>query len=217
MKQKLALYGAGHIMVLKLLEAINRAKPTWDLVGFLDDDPARQGQQVGGYPVIGGGELLPALAAQGIQVFNNVVSQPDRTMAVATRIEASGCLVPNLVHPAIDMAYVKIGKGCLLSDACVVGSESILGNFVTVRLHTVISHNVTLGDFVVLGPGVTLAGKSSVGARAFIGAGATVLPEVKIGEGAVVGAGAVVTRDVPAGTTVAGVPAKLLKSKEDKP
>jgi maltose O-acetyltransferase len=49
-----------------------------------------------------------------------------------------------------------------------------------------------------------------IGADAWIGGGAILLPGVSIGEGAIVAAGAVVTRDVPAGTTVAGNPARHL-------
>lgn len=43
---------------------------------------------------------------------------------------------------------------------------------------------------------------------AFVGADALIMPGVTIGENAVVGAGSVVTNDVPAGTVVAGVPAR---------
>jgi serine acetyltransferase len=47
---------------------------------------------------------------------------------------------------------------------------------------------------------------------ATIGVGAIILPGVTIGPNALVGAGAVVTEDVQAGTVVAGVPARLVKS-----
>jgi putative colanic acid biosynthesis acetyltransferase WcaF len=50
-----------------------------------------------------------------------------------------------------------------------------------------------------------------IGAGAFVGARAFVLPGVVVGAGAIVGAGAVVTRAVPAGTTVAGNPARIIK------
>lgn len=212
--QKLAIYGASHFMLLKLLDAINRQVPTWELLGFLDDAPGLQGQQVQGYPVLGGAEILPRLVEEGVHVFNNVVATPASCQVVATRILASGCQVPNLIHPAIDMAYVEIGRGCLLTEACVVGANARLGNFISVRLHSVLSHDVQVGDFAIIGPGVTVAGKAKLGQGCFIGAGATILPEITVGDYAVVGAGSVVTHEVPPYATVAGVPARPLKPRE---
>jgi acetyltransferase-like isoleucine patch superfamily enzyme len=49
-----------------------------------------------------------------------------------------------------------------------------------------------------------------IGAGAWLGAKVIVLPGVTIGDGAVVAAGAVVTRDVDPMTIVAGVPARLV-------
>jgi UDP-2-acetamido-3-amino-2,3-dideoxy-glucuronate N-acetyltransferase len=48
---------------------------------------------------------------------------------------------------------------------------------------------------------------------ASIGSGAVLLCGITIGEEAMIGAGSVVTRDVPAGATVAGNPARLLKKR----
>jgi acetyltransferase-like isoleucine patch superfamily enzyme len=50
----------------------------------------------------------------------------------------------------------------------------------------------------------------------WLGAHVTVLPGVRIGKGAVVGAGSVVTRNVPAMTIVAGVPARILRRRDDE-
>lgn len=51
-----------------------------------------------------------------------------------------------------------------------------------------------------------------IGANVWIGGGAIILPGVTIGDDAIVGAGAVVTRDVAAGVTVAGNPARPIRS-----
>ena len=48
---------------------------------------------------------------------------------------------------------------------------------------------------------------------AWIGARAIILPGITIGTGAIVGAGAVVTKDVPSLSVVAGVPARVIKTR----
>lgn len=53
-----------------------------------------------------------------------------------------------------------------------------------------------------------------IGSDVWLGAGVVVLKGVTIGDNAVVGAGAVVTNDVPAGVKVAGVPARVIGSRE---
>jgi acetyltransferase-like isoleucine patch superfamily enzyme len=77
---------------------------------------------------------------------------------------------------------------------------------------------VTLGEDAIVGYDATLlcheflqdeyrTGAVVVGERAMVGAGAVVLPGVEIGADARVAANSLVADDVPAGTTVAGVPA----------
>ena len=55
MKKGLIIIGASGFgrEVAWLVERINKDKPTWDLLGFLDDADELQGKAVNGYPVLG--------------------------------------------------------------------------------------------------------------------------------------------------------------------
>lgn len=50
----------------------------------------------------------------------------------------------------------------------------------------------------------------TIGARVYIGPGAVIYGDIQIGDEAVIGANSVVNRDVPAGSTVAGSPARVI-------
>jgi acetyltransferase-like isoleucine patch superfamily enzyme len=120
--------------------------------------------------------------------------------------------------------------GCEIGDESRIGTfveiqrDASIGRRVRVQSHTFICSGVRIEDDVFIGHNVTFINDrhpSAEGARtgnwtleptlvkagASIGSGAVILCGVTIGEGARVGAGAVVTHDVPAGATVAGVPA----------
>ncbi len=97
----------------------------------------------------------------------------------------------------------KVGKGFRLPHATgiVVGDGAVIGDHVTFYQH------------VTLGRKGGEEAYPSIGNNVIIYAGACIIGDITIGDGAVVGANSVVTKDVAAYTTVAGVPAKVIKSK----
>lgn len=103
------------------------------------------------------------------------------------------------IHPA-----ARLGAGILMDHATgvVVGETAVVGDGVTIL------HGVTLGA-TGKHPGDR---HPKVGRGVLLGAGAVILGNVRIGRGARVGAGSVVVADVPAHCTVAGVPARVVRS-----
>ena len=166
------IYGASFLDCVKLVEAVNRARPTWRVLGFLDDSPALQGKRLLGCTVLGGRERLAELAARPeVDFFNNVRGSWENCELIARRLRAAGRESVSLAHPSVDLAYVELGPGCVVADGCVVAAMTRLGSHVTARVGCTISHDAVLGDYVLLGPGVTLGSHVRIGARALIGAG----------------------------------------------
>lgn len=72
-------------------------------------------------------------------------------------------------------------------------------------------HNIELPPEEIWQDGEMFA--VDIGPYCWIGANATILKGVKLGKGCVVGAGAVVTKSFPEGSIIAGVPAKLIRTR----
>jgi serine O-acetyltransferase len=103
---------------------------------------------------------------------------------------------------AVDiLPRAEIGAGCIIAHGVglVVGGYTVMGEDCTLL------HGATLGE-----ARFEEISYPHLGNRVTISAGAIVLGGITIGDDATVAAGAVVLTDVPAGATVAGVPARVI-------
>lgn len=144
-----------------------------------------------------------------IEVGDNTILEKDLQLTVTVSSSQKPC--------------ITIGNHCLIRR----GTHITACNHITIGNHLLTGTNVLITDnshgstdyaSLLIPPGereVVSKGPVTIGNRVWLGNNVCVLPGVTIGDGAVVGANSVVTCDVPAFSVVAGIPAKLLRQKND--
>ncbi len=90
--------------------------------------------------------------------------------------------------------------------------ETVIEKHVKTDDHVHIGHNSVVGECSLLTACTEISGSVRIGRAVWIGPNSAVNDSVTIGDNAFVGIGSVVTKDVPAGTRVAGNPARRLNT-----
>lgn len=207
MTEEIFLFGAsGHAKVI--IDAIERASSR--IVFVFDDDAAKHGKSLMGYPIIGGrAELLRRLGENR----TGVVSIGDNRIRaeIAEWLVEQDCSLRLVVHPsAVVGRDVEMGDGTVVMAGVVINSGARVGRNVIVNTGSTIDHDCEVADGAHVGPGSHLCGHVSIGECSLVGAGTTIVPGVRVGATAVIGAGSVVLRDVADGARVAGNPCRVI-------
>jgi sugar O-acyltransferase (sialic acid O-acetyltransferase NeuD family) len=198
--------------------SLNPGRPTWQLLGFLDDDPLLHGRRVDGLPVIGGTDLIQSLPSAHVVVCVGNPRRYDSRMRIVERLGLPPERYATIVHPSVSIsANSTIGPGSVILAQSVLSASVEVGAHVAVMPHVVLTHDVSIGDYATVASGVKFGGAVRVERGAYIGAGALIRESVKIGAGSLIGMGSLVLHDVPAAQTWVGSPARLLRTNDAEP
>jgi carbonic anhydrase/acetyltransferase-like protein (isoleucine patch superfamily) len=133
---------------------------------------------------------------------------------------------------------IVLGDGATINRyAMIQGSRGgvLIGNGSEINNYSILNGTggIEIGENVLIGPHVQIisyqhefsdvttpikrqpmvAKKIPIGDDVWIGAGAIVMAGIEIGDGSVIGAGSVVTRSCPPYSVLAGVPARIMRSR----
>jgi sugar O-acyltransferase (sialic acid O-acetyltransferase NeuD family) len=199
--------GGGHASdVLQAVEAVNAARPTYRVVGVLDDHDVDR-RRFEGRGVAHIGPIDDVVSVDAAYVL--CLGWPWTRHAVARRIGERGQPAPPIVHPSAD-----VGIGVELGPGSVVLGHAHVSPFVRFGAHALVSyiasigHDATFGDHASVMPNAAVSGEVAGGHRVLVGSGAVVREGVRLGDDVRIGAGAAVVGDVASGLTVMGVPAR---------
>lgn len=198
----------------KVVLEILKAGKKYEVIGFADDDAAKEGIEIKGLKVIGNTDKLAYYKKTlGVECAIAAIGNNPLRRKLSEKIMQSGIELINAIHPT---AYfdpeVTVGKGCYIGQGVIVVTGTKIGNCVNIHTGATIDHDNIIEDGANLGPGVHTAGRVKIGRDAFLGTGAVVIPDASVGEGSVIGAGAAVINHIPPYVTAVGVPAKVIKS-----
>ena len=213
----LFIYGAGGAAsyVTWTVELINDVKPTYELLGLIDDRPELHGKIEYDLPIV---SLETAIKQASGAYLVAAIGSPCMRRKLVERAKTGGFKFPVLVDPNSHISkWVRIGEGTVIVIHEIIGPKIEIGEHVHLTGgYGVIGHHVNIGDYCTIATGVNIAGHVRVGKNVFIGAGVTIIDgtadnPLTIADDVFIGAGSLVHKSITKnGIRVAGVPARHL-------
>ena len=192
------------------LEALDCLGDEFELLGFVDDTPGKQGAGPHG-TVYSRAALQTWPEVQVLAVPGSPASFRSRS-AVIESLGIEPRRFARVIHPTARVSpLATLGHNVLLMAGVVITSNAVIADHVCVLPNTVIHHDTHIGAWTLIGSNVTIAGSTRVGERCYIGSGCSVMNGLNLGDGTLVGLGSTVIRNTAAGSTVAGNPARPLR------
>lgn len=207
--KKIYVVGAGGFgrELIWWLKDINKVNPTWEIMGFLDDDPHALDEYECDYKVVGS---IKDWQPKEDEEFALALGSPALKRKIVEIMKAKGAKFATVIHPTAMLSeFAHHGEGFIMFPYSKLSANSTVGDFVTL-LSSPIGHDTLIGDYSVISGNCSVVRNVVIGKDVFLAAGVCIAQDVHIGDGAYLGLGCVVLKDVQKGATMFGNPARAM-------
>ena len=212
----LGIGGFGREALDVIQEMISVGRSDWEIAGAADSNASAENLQrlsARGVPFLGTEAEL--LRSTNPSYYIIGIGNPESRALAAARFDDAGWMPAIAIHPSATVGSESvIAPGTVICSGVQISTNVSIARHVHVNPNAIIGHDARISEFVSINPGAIVSGSVQVGRRALLGAGSIILQGLRVQDMALVGAGACVTREVGAGTTVVGIPARILEGQK---
>lgn len=208
--QDVIIVGAGGLgrEVLWVIEATNRIEPTWNVLGFIDDNLGALDGYALNYRVLG---TIQDWQPSGGEEYVLAIAAPRIKEKLVPVLKARGARFATIVAPTSDVGdRTTLGEGVVIVNDVRINIDAKIGDFVFFNTLATVGHDVVIGDYCTLGPKSSIAGATKMGRCVHVGGLASAHQGITVGDYATIGMNSAAIRSVKPNTTVMGVPAVVI-------
>lgn len=177
-----------------IIEEINEVKPTWNLLGYIDENSEMHGKELNGYKVLGGLEVLEKLEEKPYVVV--AIANCSVKKSIVTKLGEKYNFA-TIIYPTVKVSkFIQIGQGTIIYPGVTLTVNTKIGNHVLISGNCGIGHDTVIGDYSSVLWGSNFSGYDTVGESCFIGVGSKVIQGIDISKENKISAGITVIEDV---------------------
>lgn len=177
-----------------IIEEINEVKPTWNLLGYIDENSEIHGKELNGYKVLGGLEVLEKLEEKPYVVV--AIANCSVKKSIVTKLGEKYNFA-TIIYPTVKVSkFIQIGQGTIIYPGVILTVNTKIGNHVLINGNCTIGHDTVIGDYSSLLWGSNFSGYDTIGESCFIGLGTKVIQGINISKENKISAGITVIEDV---------------------
>jgi len=209
----IVIFGVGGMgrEIIGLIENINKVSPSWNIIGFLDDNKSYWGKLINGHEVLGGFQWLEKYNNK-IYLTCGIGDSKIRKLIYEKSEKLSNIELATLVDPT---AYINnsviIEKGSIICRNCTINIDAIIGRGILMNTSSSVGHDSILSDYCTLFTNTIVSGNSKIGENCEIGSGAFILQGKNIAGNSVIAPLSAVLKDIEEPGIYSGNPARRFK------